>query len=190
MDPVMRDVKTPIETERLILKMPEPGDGTVVNAAIQRSVNELKPWLGFVQETPTVEDTESNAREAHAKFLLRQNLRYLVFLKEDMTFVGSTGFHRMDWDVSKFEIGYWMDTAHSGKGYMREAVDALTAYALNDLGGARVEIRCESENKKSRVIPESLGFELEGILRNEDRSVDGKRLTDTCIYAKVCERGE
>ncbi|WLR46597.1 GNAT family N-acetyltransferase [Halobacillus litoralis] len=190
MNPVMRDVKTNIETERLILKMPEPGDGRAVNAAIQRSVNELKPWLGFVQETPTVEDTEANAREAHAKFLLRQNLRYLVFLKEDRTFVGSTGFHRMDWDVPKFEIGYWMDTAHSGKGYMREAVEALTAYALHDLGGARVEIRCESENKRSRAIPESLGFELEGILRNDDLSVDGKRLTDTCIYAKVHVKGE
>ncbi len=181
----MRKVKTAIETDRLLLKMPEPGDGAVINASIQRSLNELKPWLGFVQKPPTVEETEINARHVHTKFLLRENLRYLVFLKEEKIFVGSTGFHRINWEVPKFELGYWMDTTHSGKGYMKEAVNALTDYALQELGGARVEIRCDSENTRSRAIPEALGFDFEGTLRNEDVSVDGKRLTDTCIYAKI-----
>lgn len=185
MNPIIRDVQSPIETERLLLRMPEPGDGATINTSIHESLNELKPWLGFVQQPPTVEETEVNARQAHTKFLSRENLRYLVFLKEYRTFVGSTGFHNIDWDVPKFELGYWMDTRYSGKGYMREAVSALTDYALHELGGARVEIRCESENYKSRSLAESLGFDLEGILRNEDRSVDGERLTDTCIYAKI-----
>ncbi|WP_226580040.1 GNAT family N-acetyltransferase [Halobacillus litoralis] len=185
MNPIMIDVKTTIETERLQLRMPMPGDGPAVNKAIQDSINELKPWLGFVQTTPSVEDTEINAREAHAHFLTREKLRYLIYLKEDGTFLGSTGFHNIDWDVPKFEIGYWMHTKHSGRGYMREAVGALTSFALEDLGGSRVEIRCEAENIKSRAIPEALDYNLEGILRNEDRSVDKKRLTDTCIYAKI-----
>lgn len=185
MNPVMREVQSPIETDRLVLRMPEYGDGATINASVHESLHELKPWLGFVQQPPTVEDTEVNARQAYTKFLLRENLRYLVFLKKEGTFVGSTGFHNIDWDVPKFELGYWMDTRYSGKGYMREAVSALTDYALQELGGARVEIRCESENHKSRALAEALGFDLEGILRNEDRSVDGERLTDTCIYAKI-----
>ena len=39
--------------------------------------------------------------------------------------------------------------------------------------------------KNDNGNPEKLGFELEGILRNDDLSADGKKLTDTCIYAKV-----
>lgn len=70
----------------------------------------------------------------------------------------------------------------------RESVRELTRLALEDLGGARVEIRCERAHEKSRRIPEQLGYQLEGILRMEDLSVDGRRLTDTCIYAKVQER--
>lgn len=54
-----------------------------------------------------------------------------------------------------------------------------------DLRARRLEIRCESTNTKSRTIPEKLGYELEGILRNEDFSADGKKLTDTCVYAKI-----
>lgn len=187
MNPVMLDVKTRIETDRLILRMPKPGDGKIINEAIKASINELRPWLAFARENPSVEDTEINTRQAYTKFLSRESLRYLVFRKKDHTFIGSTGFHNIQWEIPKLEIGYWIDTKYSGKGYMREGVGALTLYALNELNCARVEIQCESENKKSRAIPEALGFDLEGVLRNEDLSVDGKRLTDTCIYAKICK---
>ncbi|MCA1053703.1 GNAT family N-acetyltransferase [Rossellomorea aquimaris] len=185
MNHVLFDVPTKIETERLILRMPMPGDGEAVNQAIKASHSELKPWLGFAQEVPSVEETETNTREAHAKFITREALRYLIFCKETDGFIGSTGFHNVDWNVPKFEIGYWIDSRQSGHGYMREAVGRLTELALNELQGRRVEIRCESDNYKSRKIPEQLGYELEGILKNEDLSVDGKRVTDTCIYAKV-----
>lgn len=68
---------------------------------------------------------------------------------------------------------------------MTEAVKALTDYGLNQLEFRRIEIRCESTNLKSRAIPEKLGYELEGILRNDDLSADGSRLTDTCIYSSI-----
>ncbi|RWZ60186.1 N-acetyltransferase [Halobacillus fulvus] len=189
MNPILREVSQVLETERCRLRSPQEGDGKVVNEAIVRSIPELKPWLPFVQTTPTIEDTEQNTREALAKFMTRESLRYLIFTK-DGEFVGSTGFHNLDWDVRKLEIGYWIDTAYSGKGYVREAVQKLTDFAMEELGFVRVEIRCESENLKSRAVPESLGYELEGILKKEDLSVDGTRLTDTCVYAMVCEDTE
>ncbi|MCC5802307.1 GNAT family N-acetyltransferase [Rossellomorea vietnamensis] len=185
MNTVLIDVPTMIETERLVLRMPQPGDGRAVNAAIKASLTELQPWLGFARSNPSVEETETNTREANAKFITRESLRYLIFLKDTDEFVGSTGFHNIDWSVRKFEIGYWIDTRMSGNGYMAEAVGKLTELALNELNGKRVEIRCESTNDKSRAVPERLGYELEGILRNEDLSVDGERLTDTCVYGKI-----
>ncbi|UTE75588.1 GNAT family N-acetyltransferase [Rossellomorea sp. KS-H15a] len=185
MNTVLFDVPTLIETERLELRMPQPGDGRAVNAAIKASLSDLQPWLGFARSNPSVEETETNTREAHAKFITRESLRYLIFLKDTNEFVGSTGFHNIDWSVPKFEIGYWIDTRMSGNGYMAEAVGKLTEMALNELNGKRVEIRCESTNDKSRAVPERLGYELEGILRNEDLSVDGERLTDTCVYGKI-----
>jgi RimJ/RimL family protein N-acetyltransferase len=190
LNPVMLEVPDNIETERLILRMPLPGDGRVVNEAIKASIAELKPWLGFAQNLPSIEDTETNTRKAHANFITRKALRYLVFCKETNQFIGSTGFHIIDWDIPKFEIGYWIDTRMSGKGYMKEAVRKLTELALNDLNGKRVEIRCESGNLKSRRIPEQLGYVLEGILKRDELSVDGKRVTDTCIYGMVKEKKE
>jgi ribosomal-protein-serine acetyltransferase len=56
---------------------------------------------------------------------------------------------------------------------------------MKNLKCRRIEVRCESTNIKSRSIPERLGFKLEGILRNDDLSANGKNLTDTCIFAKT-----
>lgn len=68
---------------------------------------------------------------------------------------------------------------------MTETVSALINFGFQLFKFRRIEIRCERNNTKSRALPEKLGFELEGILRNEDSTADGKQLTDTCIYAKI-----
>lgn len=92
---------------------------------------------------------------------------------------------RIDWDIPKCEMGYWINTKYSGKGYITEAVKELVNFGLNHLAFRRIEIWCDSKNVKSRLIAEKLGFILEGTLRNEDLSADGSQLTDTCIYAKI-----
>lgn len=179
------DIPTEFETERLTLRAPRIGDGSIVNKAIRESINELKLWLPFAQTTPTMEETELNLREASARFFNRESMRYLIFRKECNEFIGVTSFEGVSWDIPKTQIGYWINTKYNGNGYMKEAVEALTNLGLNKIQFNRIEIRCESTNIKSRAIPEKLGFELEGILKNEDLSADGSKLTDTCIYAKV-----
>ncbi|SDJ78244.1 GNAT family N-acetyltransferase [Sediminibacillus albus] len=185
MNPILYEIPAVLETERLLLRRPESGDGKAVNDAVKASIQELRPWMPFAQRIPTVEDSEINCREAYSSFINRVNLRYLLFHKETNAFIGSSGFHNIDWNVPKCEIGYWIHTTYSGYGYMTEAVNKLTQFALSDLKCQRVEIRCEAKNLKSRAIPEKLEFALEGILRNDDLSADGQHLTDTCIYAKT-----
>lgn len=185
MNPILLDFPHEFETERLVLRMPMPGDGTAVYDSINASINELRPWMGFAQNDQSKDEVEINTRGSHISFLQREKLRMLVFLKETNQFVGSSGLHNIDWDVRKFEIGYWADTRLSGKGYMTEAIAGLTEFTFNELRANRVQIQCDSRNRKSRAIPERLGYELEGIIRNEDLSVDGKELRDTCMYAKV-----
>jgi ribosomal-protein-serine acetyltransferase len=185
-DPILLDVPSQLETERLILRAPLPaGDGRVVNEAIKESYSELKAWLPFAQNIPAVEETEINLREAHLKFLKRESFRFLIFHQDTNEFIGTASLQGIDWDIPKAEIGYWINTKFSGHGYMTEAIKELTNFGLEQLHFKRLEIRCESTNEKSRAIPERLRFNLEGTLRNDDLSADGKKLTDTCIYAKL-----
>jgi ribosomal-protein-serine acetyltransferase len=179
---ILLDFPHQIETERLLLRLPKPGDGQEVNEAIRTSIEELQPWMPFAKQVPEVEETESNIRKAHAKFLTREDLRFHIYHKEQGNFIGSTGLHYIDWKVPKFEIGYWVKTSESKKGYVTEAIKALAQFAFQELKAKRVEIECDSRNERSRKVAERLGFTLEGILKNDDRGLDGS-LRDTCIYA-------
>lgn len=185
MKPILIDFPDEIFTERLLIRKPMPGDGKAVNDAMRASVMELKAWMPWAQKEQTDEETEAIIREAYAKFLTREDLRLHIFKKDTGEFIASSGLHRINWDLPKFEIGYWIDTRYSGKGYITEAVTAITNFAFYELKAKRVEIRCDTANTKSRAIPEKLGYSLEGILKNEGISADGSSLRDTCVYAKI-----
>ncbi|ALC92142.1 acetyltransferase [Bacillus sp. FJAT-18017] len=184
MNPVLLEFPSEFETERLLIRMPKPGDGSAVYQAIQASLEELKPWMPWAHANQSEDDVEANIRESHAKFLMRQDLRLLVFNKRTGDLIASSGLHRINWDVPKFEIGYWIDSRFGGKGFMTEAAKGIANFAFKELGAKRVEIRCDSRNEKSRKIPERLGFQLEGILKNDSIDVEGN-LSSTCIFAKT-----
>lgn len=183
MNPLLFDFPSEFYTERLFIRMPKPGDGKVVYDAIQASMQELKPWMVFAQKEQTAEEIEESIRKSHIQFLQREDLRLLVFSKETGEFIASSGLHRINWDIPQFEIGYWIDSRFSGKGYMVEAAKGITDYAFSELKANRVEIRCDSLNKKSRAIPEKLGFKLEGILESASVTVDSNGLRDMCVFA-------
>lgn len=184
--PIVIEMPSSLETDRLLLRVPFlSGDGRVVNKAIRESIGELSKWLPFAQEIPPVEETESNLRNAHIKFLARESFRYLIFHKETDDYIGTSSIHNIDWEVKSGDIGYWIDKKYSGNGYMTEAIKRLTDLGMNQLAFNRLEIRCEAANVKSQAIPEKLGFKLEAVLKNEDLSADGKTLTDTYVYGMI-----
>ena len=113
----------------------------------------------------------------------RRGFEITSVFEETGEFIASAGLHRINWDIPQFEIGYWVDSRFSGKGYMVEAAKGITDYAFTELKANRVEIRCDSLNKKSRAIPEKLGFKLEGILESASVAVDGNGLRDMCVFA-------
>ena len=172
-----------LETDRLYIRPCLPGDGIVVHEAINSSLQALAKWMAFAQKSQTVEEVEEGIRQSYAQFILREDFRLHIFLKETGEFAGSTGFHRVDWNSGSVEIGYWGVLSHSGKGYITEAVEKLTTFAFEHFSANRVEIRCDEMNRSSRRIPERLGYSLEGILRHNTLSTDGNELRNTCIYS-------
>ena len=183
-NPVLLDFPDSFETERLTIRSPMPGDGTELQAAVAETFDDLHPWLPWADHVPTVEEEEEAVRKGRARFLTREDLWLLLFLKGTHTLVGGSGLHRIDWDVPRFEIGYFVRRRFVGKGYITEAVRGITRFAFETLGARRVEIRCDARNEHSRRVAERSGFELEATLRNHAVAVDGE-LRDTLIYVRL-----
>jgi len=183
-NPLLLSIPESIESSRLLIRAPLWDDGIKLNKAVIESESELKPWMPWAQNMPAIDESEVMIRKSRAQYLERSDLMLLLFLKETGELIGSSGLHRIDWQARKFEIGYWAHTAYSGQGYITEAVNAISTFAINELEANRVEIRCDSRNTRSARVAERLSFTLEGILRNEKCDVDGI-LRDTMIFAKV-----
>lgn len=189
MNPILIDLPEIIETPRLLLRPPKPGDGAELNAAIRESIAELQPWMPWAREIPSVEDSEANVREAYARWILREDLRISIFDKASGRFAGGTGLHRLKWSIPSMEIGYWVRSSFAGKGIIRESTNALTRFAFAFLRAKRVEIRCNAENQRSLAVMQALGFEFEGRLRNEDTHANGEVPRDTLVYARLNKNG-
>ena len=60
-------------------------------------------------------------------------------------------------------IGYWIDQAHAGNGYIAEAVVVVMQFAFEQLGLHRVEICIVPRNERSRRIVEKFDVREEGV---------------------------
>lgn len=98
---------------------------------------------------------------------------------------GVIGFHRVDWLNHSTSIGYWLAEDFQGKGIMTASCRCLLDYAFGNLGMNRVEIRCATENLRSRAIPERLGFTEEGLIRQAEWLYD--HYVDHLVYGLLRE---
>jgi ribosomal-protein-serine acetyltransferase len=64
---------------------------------------------------------------------------------------------------------------------MTAAVTALLRHGFRTLRLNRIEIRAGVRNRRSRAIPERLGFRHEGTLRQAERLAE--RFVDHAVYA-------
>lgn len=183
--PILLDVPESFESERMVIRMPLPGDGYAINAAIVESLEELKPfvhWANRPLQTP--ETSEAISLQGRVDYLNRNSFRLHLIDKQSGELVGCSGLFFADWHLRKFEIGYWMRTSYAGKGLMTEAIEAITRFGIEILGANRLEIRCDPLNVASTRIPEKLGYHLEGVLRVSKPDVHGNP-ADEAVYAKV-----
>lgn len=171
-----------IETARLLIRAPREGDGAEVNAAVRETYTDLHEWMEWASYLPEAEETEQRCQNARAKFLTGEDFNVRAYLKTTGALALCAGLHPLDWNVPKFEIGYWCRAAYMGQGYVTETVRALTRIGFKVFGANRIEIRCDARNLRSRGVAERAGYTLEVTLHNDMVAPDGK-LRDTLVYA-------
>ena len=188
MNPILIDLPMPITTPRLLIRPPQLGDGVAVNAAIIESYNVLHEFVDWAKTKPTCEETEEHIRLAAANWILKKNdepwLELYIFDKTTGEFIGGTGFHHINWTIPSMETGYWIRSSRSGHGFMTEAINAITQYAIKQLAVKRIAITCDIDNNRSKKIAERLHYTLEGVLKSHRRKPINGELSDTLLYAK------
>jgi len=170
--------------ERVLVRPYREKDAEALFEAMNESRDHLRPWLPFADEHQSVEESRNWIIHQMAQWLLRDDLMLSIWELSTGRYLGGTGLHPLDWKIGYFGIGYWLRAAAEGYGYVTEAVQLLTNYALNSLQANRLEIRCDELNVRSAAVPKRLGYLLEGRLRNHLATTDG-RLRTTLIFSLI-----
>ncbi len=175
MNKAQLEIPTRIETERLILRRYEPGDGPMYFTIGQRNRQHLHRFeSGNVILAPkTPEEAENIIRELHADWVARNNFFLGAFDKKSLDFVAQVYIGVVNWDLPEFEVGYFVDVDHQGKGFMTEAVKAVLDFIFHSLKAWRVCLHTSDANLPSQRIAERCGFILEGHIRENKRDLDG-----------------
>lgn len=184
--PILRHVSNELRTDRLLLRCPRAGDGELVHEAVVETLEQLRAWpasLPWAMLEPHVAASETYCRESAAAFVKRTALVYLAF-DASGSLVASTSLHAINWAVPKFELGFWCRASRQRQGLATEAVAELMRYAFENLGASRIDAFPDEENAASRAVCQSVGMQLEGVMRSERITPTGV-LRNTCIYAAV-----
>jgi len=66
----------------------------------------------------------------------------------------------------RVEVGYWVRREERGRKVASRALRLISAWALDGLGVARVQLHADVENVPSQRVAENAGFTREGVLRS------------------------
>ena len=106
---------------------------------------QTKLWLKYVQKQWKVKPPE----------------RYEFAVLLDGRHIGAVGLGIKDEARQSGEMGWIIDQAYQGRGYVTEAARAVLGFARDELGLKHVYARCDYRNVASTRIMEKLGMALE-----------------------------
>lgn len=164
------------------LRLLAEGDAGELQGLIEANRVYLAEWLPWAAGQ-TFEDTIDFIRRTRAQ--LDANDGFQAAIVSEGEIAGVVGYTGVDWVNRRTAIGYWLAEERRGRGTMTTAVEALADHALSAWELNRVEIRVAVGNRRSRAIPERLGFGEEATMRKLQRV--GDRHLDLVVYAKVAE---
>lgn len=94
-----------------------------------------------------------------------QQIRWGITLKGKDNVIGTCGFHALEQEHLKVEIGYELHPCYWGNGIMTEVIEKIVEYGFEEMIVNRIEAFYDPLNQASRRVLEKNGFQFEGILR-------------------------
>jgi len=184
---VSNEAGATVRAERLYLRSPAPGDYQDWAELREASRAFLSPW----EPTWPADDLTRTAFRRRLRRYQR-DIRddhcypFFLFRLADDALLGGLTLSNIRRGVSQScSLGYWMGAQHAGRGYMSEAVRAVTPFAFGTLRLHRIEAACLPSNARSIALLENAGFQREGLARRF-LFIDG-RWQDHLLFALLAE---
>ncbi len=155
-----------IETERLIVRLPEVADVPNVVAYYGDNLEHLRPYSPSFDADLLDDDAWRNqVAQRRREFTYRESFRAFIFSRRSPEhIVGNINLTQVVRGVFQSSvIGYNLAEAEQGRGYMTEAVAGVVAYAFSAWNLHRVAANYMPRNERSAAVLKRCGFRVEGL---------------------------
>jgi len=167
-----------LETERLLLRRITNND--VEDMFVLRSNKEAMTYIG--RPIPVVMDeTARLIQKMEENIDSNTGIVWGITLKEEQRVIGSIGFHRIETENYRAEIGYMLLPEFWNKGIMSEAMKVIIQYGFEKMQLHSIQANINPENANSRKILLKFDFVKEAYFK-ESFYFDGK-FFDSEIYS-------
>jgi [ribosomal protein S5]-alanine N-acetyltransferase len=109
------------------------------------------------------------------------SLRWAMALKTNNRMIGMCGFNYWDHISFKASVGYDLARDYWGQGYMPEALRHILHFGFAEMQLNRIEADCTSLNTASVRVLEKVGFQHEGVQR--DQYFEGGQFYDLMLFS-------
>ena len=170
------------ETERLIVRRTEAGDGQAFSEAIIETWDQLykyEPWAKTHDEH-TPEKEEELSLRLHNWFNDRTMFAMAVYEKNTNRFLGRVQLFDIDWDDRTMETGYWFRQSAMGQRYGTEAVKGIVDFGFDVLGARQIIAVRNDDNEASGRLLAGLGFIDVAIAEDKIEPKNGTTYTQIC----------
>ncbi|HEX6559390.1 MAG TPA: GNAT family N-acetyltransferase [Longimicrobiales bacterium] len=158
----------PLRTERLHLRPWSEADASLLLPLLEANAAHLNGWIPrHVAEPAPLPELRARLAGFADDFAAARSWRFAIFSLDQETLFGEVDlFFRSEHgrvplaSADRVEIGYWLRSDVTGRGYATEASRAMVALAFGLPGMKHVEIRCDARNQASAAVPKRLGFHL------------------------------
>ncbi len=117
------------------------------------------------------------------EFIDQRGIRFGIFLSPHEQLIGDCGFWQFDVRRLRAEAGAKISVDFARRGFMKEALLALTNYAFLALGLNSIEANIAVDNVPPQKMMEGLGFIKEGLRRQFSYCAFNNRFKDSVLYS-------
>ncbi len=146
----------------LIVRPPTASDAAEIAAAVRFSIEELLPWMVWASSDYDTADAETWAAKKLDPYPF-------VITSEAGEIIGTTGLNGLDEVNLRANLGYWLRSDQTGRGYATRATKLIARFGLEVVGLERIEVVMSVKNAPSRAVAERSGATYEGVARHRLR---------------------
>lgn len=165
--------------DKISIELIEEKHAASIFNMVNENRNHLRPWLPFVDKMQTAHFAQNFVTGTIQRN--QEGREYACVIFSDNRMVGRIGVYKIDASNGVGEIGYWLIEAFQGQGIVTKSCRVLIDFCFHHLNLNRIEIRCGTENVKSKQVAEKLNFTKEGVIRQGELLYD--RYIDLNLYS-------